>query len=430
MTSRGKQFEEKAREEVTEMDRLAAYITFIAYLGTKWCDVLLYVLPYIEFWPSPRLFYLRVCAHGPQLQARVRGDPVHDSRRPSNFRPITRAADVLGQPGAPETAHFLQPAVGAQENRRPRRSADGNAHPVHRLFGARHFRDARRQVSGSVNADTLFQIANSLISTFWAAFVCTFYPHNFSHLLLLFSPHFVLKFLDLNTLRRLPSPFIPPFFLLRQVPSPAGASSLASFDRRRHDRGELQRVQTEETQTRRREETLQAVPHFGMQCAVESLALSCLICWGSTEAFSLVTALPTPCLSYSFLPFFSSSWTPPTLSVVAAYQPIPPTTRTLKSHHNPNEPMVLGHGIICGIIYHIRHLTISMSMFNVHQPMYGDMPIKPAVILTRAPHYDLATMGSMWGADSSDDKKVCGGGMRVRYFCRLLAVAKAAPCVT
>jgi hypothetical protein len=69
-------------------------------------------------------------------------------------------------------------------------------------------------------------------------------------------------------------------------------------------------------------------------------------------------------------------------------------------------------------------------MFNVHQPMYGDMPIKPAVILTRAPHYDLATMGSMWGADSSDDKKVCGGGMRVRYFCRLLAVAKAAPCVT
>lgn len=39
------------------------------------------------------------------------------------------------------------------------------------------------------------------------------------------------------------------------------------------------------------------------------------------------------------------------------------------------------------------------------QPMYGDMPIKPAVILTRAPHYDLATMGSAWGADS-DDKKV------------------------
>jgi hypothetical protein len=40
------------------------------------------------------------------------------------------------------------------------------------------------------------------------------------------------------------------------------------------------------------------------------------------------------------------------------------------------------------------------------QPMYGDMPIKPAVILTRAPHYDAATMGAAWGADNADDKKV------------------------
>jgi|AntAceMinimDraft_5_1070358.scaffolds.fasta_scaffold98965_1 hypothetical protein len=38
--------------------------------------------------------------------------------------------------------------------------------------------------------------------------------------------------------------------------------------------------------------------------------------------------------------------------------------------------------------------------------MYGDMPIKPAVILTRAPHYDAATMGAAWGADNADDKKV------------------------
>jgi len=47
--------------------------------------------------------------------------------------------------------------------------------------------------------------------------------------------------------------------------------------------------------------------------------------------------------------------------------------------------------------------------------MYGDMPIKPAVILTRAPHYDLATMGSAWGADS-DDKKVRAHGLHMYSY--------------
>ena len=42
--------------------------------------------------------------------------------------------------------------------------------------------------------------------------------------------------------------------------------------------------------------------------------------------------------------------------VVAAYQPIPTTTPLLNSHHNPNKSMALRYGIICGIIYHIRHL--------------------------------------------------------------------------
>jgi cytoplasmic FMR1 interacting protein len=30
-------------------------------------------------------------------------------------------------------------------------------------------------------------------------------------------------------------------------------------------------------------------------------------------------------------------------------------------------------------------------------PMYGDMPIRPEVILQRAPHYDVASMGASWG---------------------------------
>jgi hypothetical protein len=30
-------------------------------------------------------------------------------------------------------------------------------------------------------------------------------------------------------------------------------------------------------------------------------------------------------------------------------------------------------------------------------PMYGDMPIRPEVILQRAPHYDVASMGAAWG---------------------------------
>ena len=37
-------------------------------------------------------------------------------------------------------------------------------------------------------------------------------------------------------------------------------------------------------------------------------------------------------------------------------------------------------------------------------PMYGDMPIRPEVILRRAPHYDVATMGAQWGGDGVDKK--------------------------
>ena len=35
-------------------------------------------------------------------------------------------------------------------------------------------------------------------------------------------------------------------------------------------------------------------------------------------------------------------------------------------------------------------------------PMYGDMPIRPEVILQRAPHYDVATMGIAWGGGEPD----------------------------
>lgn len=39
-------------------------------------------------------------------------------------------------------------------------------------------------------------------------------------------------------------------------------------------------------------------------------------------------------------------------------------------------------------------------------PMYGDMPIRPEVILQRAPHYDISSMGTAWGGGDTDKKVV------------------------